>query len=98
MTVHIIFQNGFVERLVLYKTIENSNVNMNGKMLLSNVKIFSFARNQYNTVESEKKIFYIDNSLRDERFIYMKIFVKLHLFTFRPPNILTYSIADTTGK
>ena len=55
MRVHIPIQNGFVERLVLYKTIENSNMKINMKILLSNVKIFIVVRTQYQKVKSEKK-------------------------------------------
>ena len=39
MTVHIPFQNEFVQRLVIYKIIENSNIKINRKILLSNGKI-----------------------------------------------------------
>ena len=55
MTVHIPIQNGFVERLVLYKTIENSNIKINRKILLSNGKILICVRTRYHKMESENK-------------------------------------------
>ena len=55
MTVHIPIQNGFVQRLVLYKTIENSNIKINGKILLSNGKILIFVRIRYRNVASENR-------------------------------------------
>ena len=55
MTVHIPIQNGIVDRLVLFKTIENSNMKINRKILLSNFKIFKFVRTPYQNVNSEKK-------------------------------------------
>ena len=53
MAVHIPIQYGFVQRLVLYKTIENSNIKINKKILFSNGKILIFARIQYHKVEGE---------------------------------------------
>ena len=44
MTVPIPIQNGFVERFVLYKTIENSNRKINRKILFSNIQIFIVVR------------------------------------------------------
>ena len=55
MTVHIPIQSGFVQRLVLYKTIENSNIKINRKILLSNGKILIFLRTRYRKVKSENK-------------------------------------------
>ena len=55
MTVPILIQNGFVERFVLHKTIENSNRKIKRKILLSNFQIFIVVRTQYHKVKGEKK-------------------------------------------
>ena len=55
MTVHTPIQNGFARRLVSYKTIENSNIKINRKILLSIGKILKCARTRYHTLESEYK-------------------------------------------
>ena len=55
MTIHTPIQNEFVQRLVLYKTIENSNIKINMEILLSNGKTLIFVRTQYHKVESENK-------------------------------------------
>ena len=55
MTIHILIQNEFVQRLVLYQTIENSNIKINRKILLSNDKTLIFVRTRYHKVESENK-------------------------------------------
>ena len=55
---------------VLYKTIENSNIKINRKILLSNDNLLIFVRTRYHKVETEnKKMFYIDNLLHDKHFI-----------------------------
>ena len=55
MTVHIPIQSGFVHRLVLYKTIDNSNIKINRQLLFSNGKILLFVRTRYHKVDSENK-------------------------------------------
>ena len=55
MTIHIPIQNGYARRLVSYKTIENSNIKINRKILLSFGKILICARTWYHTLESENK-------------------------------------------
>ena len=70
MTVHIPIQNGFVQRLVLYKTIENSDIKINTRILLSNGKILIFL--ELGIAMWKMKIFYINNLLRNKHFIYIK--------------------------
>ena len=55
MIVHIPIQNGIFQRLVLYKTIENSNIKINRKILLFSGKILIFVRTRYRKVEGENK-------------------------------------------
>ena len=55
MTIHIPIQNELVQRLVLYKTIENSNIKINREILLSNGKTLIFVRTRYHKAESENK-------------------------------------------
>ena len=55
MTVHIPIQNGFAQRLVLCKTIENSNTKINSKILLSKNTILICVRTRYHKVKSENK-------------------------------------------
>ena len=55
MTIHIPIQNGFAQRLVLYKTIENSNTKTNSKILLSKSTILICVRTRYHKVESENR-------------------------------------------
>ena len=82
MAVPVPFKNGFAQRLVLYKTIKNSNIKINRKILLSIGKFLICVRTRYHKMESRnKKKFYIDNLLRIKHFIYMKIFVKVDFFT-----------------
>ena len=62
MAVLIPILNGFVQRLVLYKTIENSNIKIKRKILLFIGKILIVVRTRYSKVESEnKKMFFFDN-------------------------------------
>ena len=53
--MHIPIQKEFVQRLVLYKTIENSNIKINRKILLYYGKTLLFVRTRYHKVESENK-------------------------------------------
>ena len=82
MAVHVPFKNGFAQRLVLYKTLKNSNIQINRKILLSNGRILICVRIRYHKMESGKRKFYINSSLRIIHIIYMKILLKFDFFTY----------------
>ena len=81
ITVHIPIQNGFVQGLVLYKTIENFYIKINRKILLSNGKILVVLELGITRWKVKIKMFYIANLLSNQHFIYMKILERFHFFT-----------------